>query len=49
MSLQSDNKAVWLSGLKAAGVTATAKSQPLVFRFKDKKELVVTLSVVAAK
>jgi hypothetical protein len=45
---QADNKAVWLAGLKAAGVTAVAKTQPLEFDFKDIK-LVLSLTVVAGK
>jgi hypothetical protein len=44
---QSDGKMIWISGLKASGVTAEAKTQSLEFDFKSGK---VTVSLpVAAK
>jgi hypothetical protein len=48
LTQQADHKAVWLDGLKAAGVTSTAKTQPLEFNFKD-SQVVVNLTVVASK
>jgi len=43
---QGDNKLVWISGLKAAGMTAEAKKQTLIFVFKSGK-VSVDLTVAA--
>jgi hypothetical protein len=46
LTRQADGKVIWLGGLKAAGATGTAGTQPLVFDFKAGKQ-VISLSVVA--
>jgi hypothetical protein len=43
---QSDGKMIWIQGLKAAGVTAEAKTQSLDFVFKAGKTT-VSLTVSA--
>jgi hypothetical protein len=46
LTTQADGKAVWISGLKAAGVTTTAGTHPLQLHYKAKQE-VLSLTVVA--
>ena len=49
MDVAANGKSLRLSGLKAAGVTATAASQPVVLEFKSGAKVTVTIEVVNTK